>query len=155
MSSSVSVKVIKDTQGAGVAALQRRLRASAQRVLVGVPAGPVEPDGTSMALVAATVEFGKEDQPERPFLRGGVRESLPQVRALARHDLAAVAQGTMTIPVALERAGAVAVGAVKEYMTGDNFAPNAPSTIAKKGSEQPTIDTGALRGSITHVVEAG
>lgn len=27
MSSSVSVKVIKDTQGAGVAALQRRLRA--------------------------------------------------------------------------------------------------------------------------------
>jgi hypothetical protein len=153
MGSSVSVKVIKDTKGAGVAALQRRLRASVQRVLIGVPAGPTEPDGASMALVAATVEFGKDNQPERPFLRGGIRESLPQVRALAKHDLAAVSEGRMTIPVALERIGLVAVGSVKKYMAGDNFAPNAPSTIAKKGSSQPTIDSGALRQSITHVVE--
>lgn len=151
---SVTVRVIKDTGGAGVAALQRRLRASVSRVLVGVPAGPVEADGTSMALVAATVEFGKDNQPERPFLRGGVRESLPQVRALAKHDLAAVAEGNMTIPMALERVGLVVVGSVKKYMAGDNFAPNAPSTIAKKGSSQPTINTSALRQAVTHVVES-
>lgn len=154
MGSSVNVKVIKDTGGAGLAALQRRLRASVSRVLVGVPAGPVEADGTSMALVAATVEFGKDNQPERPFLRGGVRESLPQVRALAKHDLAAVAEGNMTIPMALERVGLVVVGSVKKYMAGDNFAPNAPSTIAKKGSSQPTINTSALRQAVTHVVES-
>lgn len=152
---SVTVRVVKDTRGRGLQELADRLRAAANsRVKVGVPSGPTEQDGTSMALVAATVEFGKENQPERPFLRGGVRESLPQVRSLAAHDLAAVAEGRQTIAVALERAGAVAVGSVKKYMTGDHFAPNAPSTIAKKGSEQPTIDTAALRGSITSVVEA-
>jgi hypothetical protein len=154
MPGSVSVKVIRDTKGAGVAALQRRLRAMVGRVLVGVPAGPTEPDGTSMALVAATVEFGKEDQPERPFLRGGIREALPQVRALAKHDLALVAEGSMAVGAVLERIGAVGAGAVKLYMAGDHFAPNAPSTIAKKGSSQPTIASAALRGSITHVVES-
>src|SRR4051812_2947628 len=101
MGTSVSVKVIRDTNGAGIAALQRRLRASVQRVLIGVPAGPTESDGTSMALVAATVEFGKKDQPERPFLRGGIRTALPQVRAVAKHDLALVAEGQMTVGAVL------------------------------------------------------
>lgn len=152
---SVTVRVVKDTGGRGLDALAQQLRAAAHsRVLVGVPAGPTEADGASMAMVAATVEFGKDNQPERPFLRGGVRGSLPEVRAIARHDLAAVAEGHQTISVALERIGAVAAGSVKKYMAGDNFAPNAPSTVAKKGSSQPTIDTSALRQAVTHVVES-
>jgi hypothetical protein len=155
MGASVSVKVIKDTKGAGVAALQRRLRAGIHRVLVGVPAGPTTPDGTSLAEVAAWTEFGTSTAPERPFLRGGVREALPLCRQLAVNDLRAVAEGRMTIPMALERQGFAAEGSVKKYMAGDNFAPNAPSTIAKKGSEQPTIDSGQLRQAVTHIVEGG
>ncbi len=59
MGTSVSVKVIKDTKGAGVAALQRRLRAGVQRVLIGVPAGAgAEENGMTLAHVAAIVEFG-------------------------------------------------------------------------------------------------
>jgi hypothetical protein len=153
---SVTVRIVKDTGGRGLDDLARRLRAAAgKRALVGVPSGASEADDASMALVGATVEFGRPDvgQPERPFLRGGIRDAIPQVRAVAQHDLALVAEGHMSVGTVLDRLGAVGAGSVKTYMAGDHFAPNAPSTIAKKGSSQPTIDSAALRGSITHVVE--
>jgi len=154
MPTSGTVRVIKDTHGAGLAALAKRLRAGEHRVLVGVPRGAgVEENGASLALVAATVEFGKENQPERPFLRGGVRESLPTVRRAAARDLSSVAKGTKTLDAALEMSGVIATGAVKRYMAGPNFAPNAPSTIAKKGSSQPTIDSAQLRSAVTSVLE--
>lgn len=155
---SATVRIIKDTGGRGLDDLSRRLAAMrGKRALVGVPSGANEEDGASMAMVAATVEFGKPDigQPERPFLRQGIREALPELRAVAAHDLAEVVEGRMGINAVLERVGAVGAGAVKVYMAGDHFKANAPSTIAKKRSEQPTIDSGSLRSSITHVVEGG
>lgn len=152
--SSANVRIIQDTRGAGLEALSKRLRAGEHRVLVGVPRGAgAEENGASLALVAATVEFGKENQPERPFLRGGVRESLPTVRRAAARDLASVAEGHKTMDAALEMSGVIAVGAVKAYMNGPHFAPNAPSTIKKKGSSQPTIEDAQLRQSLTSVVE--
>jgi hypothetical protein len=154
MGTSVSVKVIKDTKGAGVAALQRRLQSSVQRVLIGVPAGKTDSDGNSLVEVAAWTEFGTSTAPERPFLRGGIREALPLCRRLAANDLRAVAEGRMTLPMALERQGIAAVGVVKQYMTGSHFVPNSPRTIAKKGSSQPTIDSGALRQAVASVVES-
>jgi hypothetical protein len=121
---------------------------------VGVPAGAGnEENGASLAQVAGWVEFGTSTSPERPFLRGGVRTALPLCSRIARHDLAAVAEGKMSMGTALDRQGLAAVGAVKQYMAGPNFAPNAPATIAKKGSSQPTIDEGQLRQAVTHVVE--
>jgi hypothetical protein len=150
----VTVKVVQDTGGAGVRALAERLKAAARsRVLIGVPAGKAEPEGTSMALVAAATEFGTPTAPERPFLRPGVRGSLPLVRQVARHDLPAVAEGRMQVEATLDRMGHAAEGEVKRYMTGPNFAPNAPSTVKRKGSSQPTIDSGALRQGVTHIVE--
>jgi hypothetical protein len=154
MPSTGNVRIIKDTHGAGLEALAKRLRAGEHRVLVGVPRGAgAEENGVSLAQVAAFTEFGTSTSPERPFLRGGIRKTLPTVRRVAARDLSAVARGTKTLNGALEMTGIVAVGGVKEYMTGPNFAPNAPSTIKKKGSSQPTIDDANLRQSITHVVE--
>jgi hypothetical protein len=152
MPTSGTVRVIKDTHGAGLDALIKRLGRGEHRVLVGVPKGAGDEGGVSVAQVAAFVEFGASG-PERPFLRGGVREALPQVSRVASRDLSDVARGTKTLDVALERAGAIGAGSVKRYMAGSTFAPNAPSTIAKKGSSQPTIDDAQLRQSITSVLE--
>lgn len=152
----MGVAVLKDTGGRGVAALNSRLRSLARsQVLVGVPRGPARADGASMALVAATVEFGRPEvkQPERPFLREGIRSAQPRLRELARNGARAVTDGVMEPDAALGLLGVAAAGEIKAYMAGPHFAPNAPATIAKKGSDQPTIDTGALRASITHVVE--
>lgn len=152
---SANVRIIKDTHGAGLYALMKRL-GKGGRVLIGVPSKAGEhrgAGGASVAQVAAWTEFGAGNAPERPFLRGGVRSSLPNVRRVAAGDLADVAEGRKTMDVALERSGAIAAGEVKRYMAGPHFAPNAPSTIKRKGSSQPTIDKAQLRQSVTSVLE--
>lgn len=148
---SVTLRVVHDTNLAGVEALARRLRE--KRELVGVPSGPKEAEGTSLAEVALWTEFGTSTAPERPFMREGIRQGVPEMRRVARHDLAALAEGNGSMETVVARLGEIGAGAVKRYMVGDHFAPNAPATIAKKGSSQPTIDSATLRNGITHAPE--
>lgn len=153
----MSVHVIKDTKLQGLQALSQRLKRLNKRVLIGVPAGKSEEDGTSMALVAAVNEFGSADGkvPERSFLRAGLRHGFYAITRLNVASLHEVSQGRMTAEMALERTGMVAAGAVKKYIPVGEFVPNAPSTIKAKGSSKPLIDSGSLRQSITWVVEEG
>jgi len=55
----------------------------------------------------------------------------------------------------LNRVGVIAVAKVQQFMTELKSPPNAPSTIKKKGSSNPLIDSGALRQSITSKIETG
>jgi hypothetical protein len=52
------------------------------------------------------------------------------------------------------RAAIAGQNAARKWFTDprNNWAPNAPSTIARKGSDRPLIDTGAMRASIVGVV---
>lgn len=54
----------------------------------------------------------------------------------------------------LRRAGQAGVNVSKAWFTDprNNWAPNRPSTIRRKKSDRPLIDTGTLRRSITYVV---
>lgn len=151
-------RVTKDTNFAGLQALAQRLRANMDTVLVGVPAGAEEKDGTPLALVAAANEFGTSDGriPERAFLRRlRSRRHQRYLMQVNRASLIPVVAGRSTMERALERLGTVAVGIVKREIAEGRFAPNAPSTIAKKGSERPLIDTGQLRQSITWMLDRG
>jgi len=55
---------------------------------------------------------------------------------------------------ALRRAGMAGSNAAKAWFTDprNNWPPNRPSTIRRKKSDRPLIDTGDLRRSITYVV---
>ncbi len=55
----------------------------------------------------------------------------------------------------LERAGQLGESAARDWFEDprNGWAPNAPATIARKGSDRPLIDTDALRKSITHIVK--
>jgi len=55
----------------------------------------------------------------------------------------------------LERAGQLGENASKRWFTDgrNHWAPNAPATIERKGSDRQLIDTGELRRNITHVVK--
>lgn len=55
--------------------------------------------------------------------------------------------------VTMGKIGVEAVGFTQKYMTELKSPPNSPYTIAKKGSDNPLIDTGLLRQSITFKVE--
>lgn len=54
----------------------------------------------------------------------------------------------------LNGAGMVAQNAVRDWFTNpkNEWAPNSPLTVKRKGSDRPLIDTGELRKSISYVV---
>lgn len=127
-------------------------------VLVGVPkgAGAYE-DGVNFATIMAVNNFGSADGriPARPVLQPAVEEGAPVYRRLAEVMLPKVLSGDMEMRVLLEQMGSLAEGHVKQYITDLRTPPNAQSTIDKKGSDNPLIDTGALRQSIRYVIDDG
>lgn len=52
----------------------------------------------------------------------------------------------------MARVGVAAEGAIKQYITDLDSPPNKPSTIRRKGSSNPLIDTGNMRASVTSKV---
>jgi len=139
----------------GLSALRERMKDANRAVLVGVPAGKSEPDGTSLALIAAVHEFGSPENniPERSFIRAGILRGRPKFERLNAANLRLVVLGKKTVEQAIEQLGVVASGEVKREFTVGTFEPLKPATIARKGSSKPLIDTGNLRQAITYVIE--
>lgn len=150
----MSVRIITDTKLEGLTTLSRRFAKDARRVLVGVPKGVTEKDGTSMAMIAAVHEFGSQDGriPERSFLRSGLTNHLPDLTRLNEVNIQKIARGGFTVLTALRQLGAFAASKVQDEIVRGDFTPNAPSTIKAKGSDKPLIDSGSLRQSITYRV---
>ena len=128
------------------------------KVYVGVRQGKTTEDGQSLALVAAANEFGTADGriPERSFLRSTVEENRRRYGDILRDSVIKVAVlGVSTVDRELNRLGARAAGDVQEKIRSIDTPPNAPSTIARKGTDNPLIETGRLRQSIDWEVEEG
>jgi hypothetical protein len=53
---------------------------------------------------------------------------------------------------ALDAAGVMGVGEIEKAIGNGGFQRNAPSTIRRKGSSKPLMDTGALKGAATYDV---
>ena len=109
-------------------------------------------DGTSIAQVAAINEFGASDIPERPFMRQSFENHEGELQAVCDAAQRLVSSGG-SAEQALQQVGVVAKGLVQDEIVNGGFAPNAESTIKKKGSEQPLIDTGTMRQSVNFVVK--
>lgn len=124
-------------------------------ITVGIHEGapPVEGADINMATLGAVLNFGSGDGhiPARPWLVPGVEAGTPAILQSIADDMA----DGLPVDQIMERAGLIAVGEVKQFMNDLSSPPNAASTIAKKGSSNPLIDTGALRESVTHVVHRG
>jgi len=106
--------------------------------------------GINNATLGATLHFGTRDGhiPARPWLDVGVNESSElYIDTIAD----GIESGTASMTV-LNQVGVLAVGSVQSYMTNLSDPPNAPSTIAAKGSANPLIDTGELRQSVTYTI---
>ncbi len=137
----------------------------AKSVLVGVretpgwggAGGPTD-DGEGdigIAGIAAVNEFGTEDGliPERSFLRATLDEDAKRINAAAGKALGLVLDGRLTADRAYDQIGFFVVGRVQRKIVDFHDPGNAPSTIARKGEDNPLIDTGRLRQSIDHVVD--
>ncbi len=86
--------------------------------------------------------------PARPWLSPGVQSGNEEYLQI----IAAAIDAGNPLRQALEQVGVVAASKVQLYMTQLKQPPNAASTIKKKGSSNPLIDSGALRQSVTFKV---
>lgn len=101
----------------------------------------------TVATVAAWNEFGNKRVPERPFFRNAIHEMKEEIPKILKSRLDA------KDPVVTEQTaallGAYATGEIQKSITDLKQPPNADSTIKRKGSENPLMDTGFMRQSVT------
>lgn len=96
--------------------------------------------------------------PARPVIEPAIQASGNKEPIQLELKLAAIAIMSHGDPAEafqhLSKAGMIGVNAARQWFFDprNNWAPNAPSTIRRKGSSQPLIDTGSLRAAITYVV---
>lgn len=109
-------------------------------------------DGTDLIDVAAFNEFGTSDIPARPFMRQSFESHEDKLEAAGRRANNALARGD-SVEQVLKRTGVAAKGLIQKEIREGEFVPNKPSTVSKKGSDQPLIDTGHMRQSVQYVIK--
>lgn len=133
---------------------------AATQVLVGIPAAnsPRQGDPINNATIGYIHEMGSpaHNIPARPWLGPPVNRMKDEAAAMLRKaaELRFDSKAAEADQV-LHALGLTAQNKVKTNITsgGDpKFAPNAPSTIARKGSDRPLVDTAQLLNAITYVL---
>lgn len=134
--------------------LIEQIKASGEKaVYVGFPAEFNEKvegsDNFNLASLAAVLEFGNERIPSRPFLRQTLAENQEKYTAL----FVKLFESGVSIDQVYEQIALIAQGDVQQNIVNGKWTANAPSTIKRKKSSKPLIDTGKLRQSVKGIVK--
>ena len=107
-----------------------------------------------VVFVATCNEFGVPSRgiPERSFIRSTVRDKKEEWATWVSRQFSKILKGESTVEKGLALVGLKAESDIKRKFTENDWPANAPSTIEKKGSSMPLIDTGQTRNSIRYVV---
>ena len=148
----MAVKV-KDKMTAEGRKFQKVLKELSQlEVRIGFQKGKAfEEDGTDICDVAAWNELGTVRSPSRPFLRKSVDENEAKINGFLQSTKGKLLRGVSAEQV-LKEIGIFQKDLIQEKITEGSYVPNAPSTIARKGSSKPLIDTGRMRQSVNYVI---
>lgn len=122
-----------------------------------VEVGVFGDDDSFYVMIASVHEFGVTIQqergsiviPERSFMRTTFDEKKAEWFEFVKRQLNNVFEFKIDAQTLYARLGARMVGDIQEKITDLDAPPNAPSTIQKKGSSNPLIDSGGLRMRIT------
>lgn len=90
--------------------------------------------------------------PERSFLRVPLRASKDDIATIFKNQLPKVLAGELTLEQVYDQVGLKAASISQEAISNGIAPANKPSTVKRKKSSKPLIDSGQLRQSITHVV---
>ncbi|MBR8654199.1 hypothetical protein KDH83_12935 [Achromobacter sp. Marseille-Q0513] len=120
--------------------------------LVGIheSAGMEPKSDLTVATLGAIQHFGTEKIPARPWLDKGAETGTKDYLDTVREGI----QEGLDAKRIMARVGLEAEGAIRKYITELDSPPNKPSTIQRKKSSNPLIDTGNMRQSVTSVVVA-
>lgn len=107
-------------------------------------------DGLTVAEIAGYHEFGTATVPQRSFVRAWYDEALAkgELSELFRAELARVVKGRATEAEAGERIALKCEASIRKRIRAHIPPPLAQSTIDRKKSSTPLIDTGQLVASI-------
>nr|DAI55825.1 MAG TPA: virion morphogenesis protein [Caudoviricetes sp.] len=135
--------------------LQKMLKELAEKeVRVGFQAGKAtEEDGTDICDIAAWNELGTVHIPARPFLRQSVDDNVSKINSFLQSKKKDLVRGVSAEQV-LKEIGIFQKDLIQEKITEGNFTPNAESTVKKKGSSKPLIDTGRMRQSVNYEIKS-
>lgn len=112
-----------------------------------------EKTGVDVCDVAAFNEFGTENMPSRPFLRDSVNDNEDMITTFLQSQVADIIQNGKTAEQALKEIGVFQKSLVQDTIEEGYFEPNALSTIRRKGSDHPLIDTGTMKNSVNYVIK--
>ncbi len=141
---------IKVKRRGGLAAWYRRLIGGLkgpQAVKVGLPRGKAS--GDLIAIAVWNHEGTSRGIPPRRFITAGLFKSRGKIRAKLRTIAKAIIQTKASMRQGLAQVGLTGQDAIQQQISSNMPPPNAPSTIAQKGSTGTLIDTGRMRQSIT------
>jgi hypothetical protein len=104
------------------------------------------PDGKRIGMVATANEYGvpENNVPPRPFMRDTVITRKPKWLKIVKEVLTESLDVDRTFRIL----GDVIADDVSQMITAYAKPENAPSTIAKKGFNDPLVDTGLMRDSV-------
>lgn len=132
--------------------LVAKLQAANVAIRIGVREGSRK-DGRAAEDVATWNEFGTPWSPARSFIGAWFDATYVENQALVHRMLQAVAAGQLTLERMIKMLRVLFVGQVQKRIADGIDPPNAPSTIARKGSSKPLIASGQLRTSIAAWLE--
>ena len=143
----------KVTGGEKLQAYLREMAAKMRQpasVDVGWLDGATYPDGTPVALVACTNEYGRPGQPPRPAIRGMIADKSPEWGRQAGELLKA---NGYDLARTMEHMGAAIKGQMQEAITAYAGPALKPSTIQRKGFDKQLIDQGIELAGIDYQVK--
>jgi phage gpG-like protein len=111
----------------------------------------------SMVDLATVHEFGSKDGriPQRSFIRSTCDRKRHEHIKLTAELHSKIIEGKLTIKQALLRLGEVVSKDMVEAINHGIEPKLKEATIKRKRSSKPLIDTGHLKGSVTHEVRGG
>lgn len=149
----MSLKIIKGEKT--FLKLDKLLKDNKSKLSVGFFKGQMRKSGNKdipQAQIAYWNEFGTEDGkiPPRPFMRLSIEKNNKNWLNFTKKGLL---KNNLEIKKTINQLGLLMVGDIQKEITDLKTPPNAESTIRKKGSSNPLIDTGLMRNSIKHKVK--
>ncbi len=128
--------------------------------VIGSEAAHEREDGITTGRLAGVHEYGAAIKigdtvvliPERSFIRAPIAQNQRAYSDWIGRNLEKALTGRVSVDRFLGLLGARAVGDMQKAIAKGIEPPNAASTIARKKSSKPLVDTGLLRQSITWAV---
>lgn len=147
--------VVSSTAQQGLRDLAKAIDSISQKnVYIGVIGNNAGREGEiNNAQLMAIHEFGTEHIPERAPIRKTMAKNGDNYGVMFEKAIMGVLEGKSDADLILNRIGAQVAGDVVGEIQSGVGPELAPSTIKRKGSDRPLIDTGALVQSISYEVK--